>query len=318
MENTSINTLTGASESKKKKAVTSPSDEKAFSEAMGDASPEETESGEKSEVAKKKELDKKDAEKAAQRDADRANSKDSASGTKYAKKGVLKASEVAKRALESKNPAELSLSERQAFRLGEFAGDKKPLGGMAQMLAQQGIDTTSFSPAQLKSLMSRMDSKELGQMMSQMKSDPALADDAKAKNMKEQASSTAQQAVNQDVPNFQMESFVAAGSPKEAGESARAEQRRAVMDQILSNIEVRNVANQTEMQLRLNPEYLGEMKITLLHDDEGGINAKFQTTSKLTKEVLMESQEELRDEANEKGVRLGRMDVELVEDFASA
>lgn len=318
MESTSINTLTGANESKKKKATTSPNDEKAFSEVMGDASADETKSGEKSEVAKRKELDRKEAEKAAQRQDERASSKDSASGRNDPAKGVLKASEVAKRALESKNPAELSLAERQAFRLGEFAGDKKPLGGMAQMLAQQGIDTTSFSPEQLKSLMSRMDSKELGQMMTQMKSDPALADEAKTKNMKEQASSTAQQNPNQDVPNFQLESFVAAGSPKEAGETARAEQRRAVMDQILSNIQVRNVANQTEMQLRLNPEYLGEMKITLLHDDEGGINAKFQTTSKLTKEVLMESQDELRDEANEKGVRIGTMDVELVEDFAPA
>ena len=36
--------------------------------------------------------------------------------------------------------------------------------------------------------------------------------------------------------------------------------------QLLTLPDEENVANQTEMQLRLNPEYLGEVKISLLHD----------------------------------------------------
>lgn len=99
---------------------------------------------------------------------------------------------------------------------------------------------------------------------------------------------------------------------QKTGELNRNQERQAVIDQVLQQIEVRNFQNKTELNLRLNPEYLGELKVKLLHTDEG-VSAQFITDSRTTREVLEESEDQLRAEAGKKGVRLGKMKVQLVD-----
>lgn len=320
MDTSSIGALTGTADNKKKKS-TSPGDADAFSAAMGQASEAESEGEKKAQLINKDES--KDKVAKAEADKNREAGKD----PKVAAKDKSKQGKHAKgsvgdylKNIASKDPATLSMNERAAFQLGEFSGksSKGMMGGMAQMLAGQGIDMSSFSPQQIMSLLSRMDTKELGKMMSQMKMSGANFDEDMVKKLKEQlnANQQAQQAAKEP-GNFNLESFAAAGMPKEAGEAARQEQRRMVMDQILTNIQVRNVANQTEMQLRLNPEYLGEVKISLVHDDEGGVTAKFTTTSKVTSEILAESKDDLMEQAAGHGVRIGSMDVAYVDDIGA-
>lgn len=313
MESSSINTLTGVAEKRPKKDTGSAGgNADAFETAMGEAGASDGE-GKKADV-----IDGgKDAERARDQAAEtRAESKE-------AKKSGGKLSEYVKN-MQSKDPATLSMVEKGAFRVGEFAnGNNKmagsPASGLAQMLASQGIDVSGFSPEQIKGLMSRMDTKELGKMMANAKIEnnpnSALAQDEKhLKDLKEKLVQASQNTpVEQQA--FNLEQLVSAGTSKEAGEAARAEQRRQVMDQILAQIDVRNVANQTEMNLRLNPEYLGEVKITLVHDDEGGVKAMFKTTSKATREVLDENSAELIDQARGKGVRIGSMAVSLVDNI---
>ncbi len=318
MDSSSINTLTGASESKKKKPSQSAGDSGAFEAAMGEAAGSE---GKETELIEGKKAASKEADKKAEDQKKAAKDEDTrvTAKAKDAKGGKVKMDPKAAAARATQNPATLSMLEKQAFRLGEFSTSKQPMGSLAQMLASQGLDMSSFSPQQLKSLMARMDTQELGKMLSGMKAegqkDPAKMDDSALKNLREQATAETQKQAKEQ-PNFDLQSLVGAGMSKEAGESARAEQRRQVLDQILSHIQVRNVANQTEMQLRLNPEYLGEVKIQLVHDDDGGVSAKFSTTSKLTREILTENKDTLLDQARDKGIRLGSMDVELVDDIA--
>lgn len=317
METNSIGTLTGTADTKKKKDA-APGDADAFAQAMGQVSEAESEGEKKAQLIAKDDSNK---DKAAKPDSDKkqevAGKDDKGKGVKgrHAKGSIGDYLEN----IASKDPATLSMAERATFQLGEFA--KKGTGGMsgmAQMLASQGIDMSSFSPQQIMSLLSRMDTKELGKMMSQMKMTGGTFDEDSLKKLQEQLNANNQAHKNTQQPgNFNLESFMAAGMPKEAGEAARQEQRRMVMDQILSNIQVRNVANQTEMQLRLNPEYLGEVKITLVHDDDGGVKAKFSTTSKVTSEVLAESKNELMEQAAGKGVRIGSMDVEYVDSLSA-
>ena len=318
MDASSIGALTGTTDPNKKKSKEASGDADAFASAMGQASEAESDGDKKAQLISKDEsarekADKVEADKKAQAKHDAKTEKQQAKG--QAKGNV---SDYLKN-IANKDPATLSMVERQAFRLGEFSGkSSNPASGITQMLMSQGIDLTGFTPQQLMSMLSRMDTKELGQMMSQMKD---LAggkfDEDGLKKLKEQLNSTNQANTNagKEQPNFNLESFMASGMPKEAGESARQEQRRMVMDQLLTKIQVRNVANQTEMQLRLNPEYLGEVKISLIHDDEGGVKAKFSTTSKLTREVLAENKNEFMDRARGNGVRIGSMDVELVDDI---
>lgn len=318
MDASSIGALTGTADNKKKSKGGS-GDADAFAQAMGQASDADAEGDKKAQLINKDETPK---EKAARAEADRkaqAKADDKArkpQENKSQAKGNI--SEYVKN-IASKDPATLSMLERQAFRVGEFSGkSNNPTTGLAQMLMSEGIDLTGFTPQQLMSMLSRMDTKELGKMMAQMQEmTGGKLDDEMMKKMKEQLNSANQSNNNagKEQPNFNLQSFMSAGMPKEAGESARQEQRRMVMDQILTNIQVRNVANQTEMQLRLNPEYLGEVKISLIHDDEGGVKAKFTTTSKVTREVLTESKTELMERAESNGVRIGSVDVEFVEDI---
>lgn len=313
MESSSINTLTGvAGDSRpKKETATSAGNASAFASAMGEAGGasegKKAELIHRSDTAKDKEVAKKD--QAAEPKPDH-------------KKADGRVSEYLKTTANA-DPATLSMVEKGAFRVGEFAPGAQagsPMTGLAQMLAQQGIDVTGFTPAQLKSMMSRMDPKELGKLMSGVGAEASKALQADEKTLKELKERLAQAAQNApaDAPAFNLESLVGAGVSKEAGEAARAEQRRQIMDQILAQIDVKNVANQTEMNLRLNPEYLGEVKITLVHDDDGGVRANFQTTSKVTREVLSESSDELISQARGKGVRIGAMNVSLVDDIETA
>lgn len=315
----SINTLTGAAEPTKKKPSQA-GDSGAFQAAMGEAAGKE---GKDTELIEGKQVAAKEAEEKAETKKKAAKAEDArlAMNKKGAKGPKAKGADPRVAGYQNKvgtqNPATLSMLEKQAFRLGEFSTDRQPLGNLAQMLASEGLDLKSFSPQQLKSLMSRMDSKELGKMMSGMnkEGDPSKMDEGSLKNLKEQANADTQKQAKEQ-PGFDLQALTGAGLSKEAGESARADQRRKVLDQILSHIQVRNVANQTEMQLRLNPEYLGEVKIQLVHDENGEISAKFETTSKTTREILTENKEELLEQARDKGLKLGKMDVALVDEIA--
>jgi flagellar hook-length control protein FliK len=317
MDSSSIGALTGTADTKKKKDTASPGDADAFASAMGEAESEgdgakKAELINKDKSTKEKEADKAAAEKRRDAETDKKTAKED---VKHKKGGNI---EAFTQNIKSKDPATLSMAERQTFRLGEFAaGANKPMSGVMQMLKGQGIDMSSFSPQQIMSLLSRMDTKELGKMMTQMKAVGVNIDEETVKQLKEQMNSTQNNNQPKEPGNFNLEQFTQAGMPKEAGETARAEQRRAVMDQLITKIQVRNVANQTEMQLRLNPEYLGEVKIKLLHDADGGVRANFETTSKLTSEILAENKDELMEQARNNGVRIGNMDVEFVEELSA-
>lgn len=314
MDSSSIKTLTGTAEKGSSKKASSPTDGSAFAAAFDEASESKSAGEKKAELVSRKETDKEkaakeDDKKRAEQSADR---KDQVQGERREKaQADTRATEYAK-VMQKKDPATLSLAERQAFRLGEFSNRKQPSVMLSQMMAQHGVDVSSLTPQQLAQTMQKLDGQELSKAVQHANASLHRADEHGQKSIKEQAGAAAQTKPQEQQPEFRLDALVATGTPKEAGEAARQEQRRQVLDQILSHIEVRNVANQTEMNLRLNPEYLGEVKIQLVHD-EGGIRAKFQTTSKATRDILTETGAELMDGARDRGVRIGALDVELVD-----
>ena len=80
-------------------------------------------------------------------------------------------------------------------------------------------------------------------------------------------------------------------------------------------MEIQNFANRDELQLRLNPEYLGELKIKLTQDKDGELSAQFITNSEETREVLTESRSDLRDKIEGKGLRLKHIGIEYDENL---
>ena len=108
----------------------------------------------------------------------------------------------------------------------------------------------------------------------------------------------------------------ASSSLKEAGQVERSQKRQQVIDQIVTHMEIRNFANKDELQLRLNPEYLGELKIKLTQTKDGELSAQFITDSEETREVLTESRNQLREHIEGKGMRLRQIEVEMVDSLA--
>lgn len=310
MDASSINTLTGTGEKKQRKDAPTTGDGEAFKTAIGEAGG--------SQESKKADLIDKDTKDVKDKPKDHPEDK-----AGVAKKDGGRVSDYVKN-LQTRDPATLSMLEKSAYRMGEFSTNKAagPAGlgqALVQMLASQGISVSGMSPEQIKGLMSRMDANDLGKLLAGARGDGMgqgqLAKDEKL--LKELNEKLAQASRNTPVEQqaFNLDQLVSAGLSKEAGDTARAEQRRQVLDQILAQIDVKNVANQTEMNLRLNPEYLGEVKISLVHDDEGGVRANFLTTSKATREVLAENTSDLIGKARDKGVRIGSMSVKLVDNI---
>jgi hypothetical protein len=106
-----------------------------------------------------------------------------------------------------------------------------------------------------------------------------------------------------------------AANESEKADAARNVKREEVIRQIIQHVELRNIGNRTELSLKLNPEYLGEMRIKLIKDGEN-ITAQFQTVSPVVREAIEESQEELMSTLNEYGVKLNKVKVDLVDEVA--
>jgi len=104
----------------------------------------------------------------------------------------------------------------------------------------------------------------------------------------------------------------AAGEAEKA-DAARNVKREEVIRQIIQHVELRNIGNKTELSLKLNPEYLGDMKLKLTKDGDR-ITAEFQTVSPVVREAIEESREELMSALNEYGIKLSSVRVDLVED----
>lgn len=100
----------------------------------------------------------------------------------------------------------------------------------------------------------------------------------------------------------------------ESQEAERNVKREEVIKQIIQQVEMRNLGNRTELALKLNPEFLGEMKLRLLFGDNQ-VTAEFNTVSPAVRQAIEESREELISALQKKGVKVGRVNVKLVEEI---
>ncbi len=204
-----------------------------------------------------------------------------------------------------KNTDTLSLAEKQALRVAEFAGENQ------QPLARPTPSPVSASTPQLSGKATRAEVAD--KSLSPQVRNEAERVDARTAEAVEQLQKQEQ---GRPAP-ASLEGMIAkeadfASELQKTQQVSRSQERQSVIDQILQQIEVRNLANRTELNLKLNPEYLGELKVKLVHTDDG-VRADFETSSKQTRELLREGEEELKAQANAKGVRLRSARFRLVE-----
>ncbi len=210
-----------------------------------------------------------------------------------------------------KDPAKLSIAERQALQVGEFAKEKVGLNELQRMLLDRGLNIRDLSYNQLTNLTQGGDQSRLARLLDQMVRDQL--DRPETRTSTEQMVASASSNSQNRLEALMAEESMQLKEASKTGQSQRAEARQNLMDQILQHIEVRNLANQTEINLKLNPEYLGELKIRL-SQGEDGIKAGFETSSKLTRELLEDHEDDLVSQVQAKGVDLQQVSVRLVEE----
>jgi len=106
---------------------------------------------------------------------------------------------------------------------------------------------------------------------------------------------------------------------KEAAKAEKADaqkniKREEVIKQIINHVELKNFANKSELTIKMNPEFLGSMKMRLLFEGDK-VSAEFNTTSAEVRQALEESADELSSALAEKGVKVGKINVKMVDDI---
>ena len=314
MDGNLIASLTGTATSGTKSKKSDKPDGDAFSACLDDASKAKGESNKANEAliddsAKSDKKDDKEAKRKAAKQELEEQLKGAANGRD------LRTSALARKLMQ--NVDTMTTAEKQALQVGEFSHEaatkaettKMGPGGMPAQLAYPGQMPPGLSMGQAAAARANRGASTPGE---------AVETREQAQRTEKQATEAAKEQSNQPT----LEQMIAKESKfteelQQAQNLDRNQERQAVIDQVLKQIEVRNFQGKTELNLRLNPEYLGELKIKLLHTDEG-VSAQFITDSRTTREVLEENESDLRSEAGKKGIRLGRMKVQLVENLGQA
>lgn len=304
MENPLIATIVGTSGASptSTKTTREKGDADAFSRELDKATGDREEAGKTRTIISDEKPSKKDEPRDAARraEAERAESLDQKLQQKHLSKlnGYLFD-------LAYKNPDTLSLGEKQSMRLAEFSAIG--LHDLRGMLTERGLQFRDLSFAQLAMVTRDGSRNQVSTALDQLVREREQERDGKEFE-KLVGETQPQKDLARELRSVQLTAEVKA---QHQVEDAR-QNRQVVIDQILQHIEVRNLANKTELSLKLNPEYLGDLRIKLVHGKEG-IKAEFETTSRTTREVLEENEEELRSKVADRGVRLNEVTVRLVE-----
>jgi flagellar hook-length control protein FliK len=282
-------------------------DAEAFGAAMDEAN------GSKSAKTKDKKEAKDADDSKAEKNKDRDKKADQHEEQKSAQRAQDTASALHMKKLLSKNVDTLSLAEKQALRIAEFANEgMQPVKALPNSQAQQ-------PQAQAASRQGKSAKGEVELAQNRQSAGSRVASEAAAERVDEKQQKAVEELNKQDQSKTSgsLEQLISKESnfAEELSKTSQADRnrdRQSVIDQILQQIEVRNFNNRTELNLKLNPEYLGELKVKMIHTDDG-VRAEFETSSKKTRELLRDAEDDLRTQATAKGVRLGAMRFTLVD-----
>lgn len=222
-----------------------------------------------------------------------------------------------------KNPDTLSNAEKRSLNLPTDSSSKSvsatEMAELRALAAERGVSLRDMQAAQQANLkqgatgkgVSEANAKEFAKALSD---EEGKGKDGKTKNAG--AASASEKTDGKIVDKSLAEAVLRhTEEGKAAKDNSPIRKRQQVIDQIVEHMELRNLANKDELHLRLNPEYLGELKIKLTRGEGGEISAQFVTTSDETKEVLQDSRSELRTRVEATGLKLGTISIAKVDDM---
>lgn len=222
-----------------------------------------------------------------------------------------------------KNPDALSMTEKQMFQLEQHSEYGVGMKEFNSLLKQKGLKLSMLSFNQIAKLArcktrsqvtafldQMVDAKRKGELKE--RTEKTLVDIGKEKIAERQAVERG------EAPKGRMENAAETARTQKEQQAQNAEKtqrqvkREEVIDQVIKQLEINNVGRMTELQLKLNPEYLGELKMKLTFED-GHMTAHFETTSQEVREMLKESVDDLTSQFGKKGLKVDKTDVKLVD-----
>ncbi|MDQ7822970.1 MAG: flagellar hook-length control protein FliK [Candidatus Eremiobacteraeota bacterium] len=227
------------------------------------------------------------------------------------KAGKLSASKEALYHLASTDRSTLSLSQKSAMGLSSEGLPK----GMAadefsSLMSSRHMKMDDLSPSDRASLASKGSRGEVEKFLDTLVKE-------KGKVSREGAKTGAPGApVTQEGPREATEAGTGVAAKTEESDAAeRSVKREEVIKQIIEHVELRNIGNRTELTIKMNPQFLGALRLKLSLDGEK-VSAEFHTESKLVRQALEESQEELTGALEKNGIKVGKVKINLVEELS--
>lgn len=326
MDNQMLISMMGSSVSTQTKSSSSNStNASAFSQALEEATAGSSASSEQSqEIIAEKNTPKAEADRR-KAEASDAQAQAKAAQGKMAQDPKAMGSRAYLYQLMYKNPDAMSLAERQSLKLDSASSSGVGLRELQTMLNERGVNMRDLSFTQLANLTKSSSRANVNQFL-----DTLIQEQQKGEGKQEtatqkaaattdagQAASASKAEGKQPTPdnNLVAEAIRQANQAAPTPQAARTQKRQEVINQIVNHMEMRNLANRDELHLKLNPEYLGELKIKLTQGENGEVSARFITTSDETREVLADSKADLRKRVEEKGIRFGAIEVDLVDEL---
>ncbi|MBI2252350.1 MAG: flagellar hook-length control protein FliK, partial [Armatimonadetes bacterium] len=194
-----------------------------------------------------------------------------------------------------KNPDTLSLADKQALNLDNIT-NQVGIKEFQKMLSQKGINLKDLSYSQIAELTKRNTRPQMTAFLDEIIKKGTLNEAFIQDKMKIKDS---------QVENLETAPFNKVKLP----ESVKKEE---VLEQMLEKITLSNLEGKNEINIKLNPEYLGGVKLKIQTQGKQ-VKAEFETTSRLTKKIIQENLEELRQGLKEQGLILEDLEIKIVE-----
>ncbi|MFH0801054.1 MAG: flagellar hook-length control protein FliK [bacterium] len=199
----------------------------------------------------------------------------------------------------------MSLAQKQSLHLGDPLLGDIGLTQLQKMLAQRGLKLQELTSEQITQLMHKNDKWQLAAYLDDMVKDRGRKDRADGGQM------VARPEADPSQKTPEMKNLSAQTNDRGGADNTREE----VMQQVIQHLEILKLQDATQVIMKLNPAFLGELGLKM--EVEGSrVTARFETTSKQTREFLEESLKELEKAFSDKGLRVGRVLVNLVEKIA--
>jgi len=203
-------------------------------------------------------------------------------------------------------------SGQEALKLGEVG-----LKELQKMLAERGIKLSQLNAKQLMILSTKQSKVEvtyfLDNLMKELQAQKEqesgkLNELARVKKTKKKAQTAG--AILTGQTSLPLEQFFQ--TAKLATFKSNTEMERRILSQVLSEMNITQVQNRSEVAIRLNPEYLGEVKLNMTVEG-GKVSVNFRTTSRQTRDVLEKNIGELKKAFQDSGLAVGELKVILEE-----